>query len=199
MRCIAPLLFAAVMACGARSAQQVGEPVPYLDHPTAKMLDAPPCPAESRGGIEGLAATEDWREVQGPGVRFCVPASWQLMESRLGEQWYGPEGSLVPLRDQTQRWFGPPQARDGRREGFVQQTIGGSTAELWYAKSDEANRPINEERIAGDRSVRVDPVIPGYTSVAIWRDRDLFFTGWSRSVKDIRVLRRVYQTVRFDK
>jgi hypothetical protein len=187
------LLLHVLLGCASRPLEESVEPVPYLDYPTAKMLDAPPCPAEMREGIEGLSASDDWRLVEGPGIRHCVPAHWQRREYGIGDLWYGGKASVVARRTSVNQEFGPTSA-GGTRIGYVQKTIDGAAAEMWYMRrTDEAAAARQRGDYAADVYTR------GYESFAIWRAKGLALTGSATSTKDIETLRRIYQTVRFDK
>ena len=182
MKTVALLLLPILVGCAPRTAPENVEPVPYLDPPTAKMLDAPPCPAAMRAGIAGLSASEDWRLVKGPGIQHCVPATWQRVErSNGGDYWYGDKAGMYAWRASINQYFGST-APGENRIGYVTKTIGGVPAEMWYGNiSDQART----KRMMGDRMGDANPYGYDYESYAIWRKQDLAITGMAATMEGI--------------
>jgi hypothetical protein len=196
MKVVALLVLPVLVACASRTVEENAEPIPYLDYPTAKMLDAPPCPPAMREGIEGLSANDDWRLVEGPGIHHCVPAGWQRLErDNGGAYWYGDNAGVYAWSASINQYFGATDP-GGNRIGYMTKTIGGVTAEIWYGHVSDRGRT---RRMIGDRMADANPGGYDYESYAIWRKQDLAITGLAASMTGVQTIRRIYQTVRFNK
>ena len=193
MRAAALVLLPVLIACASRASREESEPVPYVDNPTAKMLDAPPCPAAMREDIEGLNASDDWRLVEGPGIHHCVPARWQRLERVNGDYWYGDSAGMYAWRASINQYFGSTEP-GGHRIDYTMKTIGGVAAEMWYSRVADHARA---KRKMGDNMADANKHGYDYESYAIWRKEGLAITGLAGSRTGIQTLRRIYQTVRF--
>jgi hypothetical protein len=161
---------------------------------SAAQLGRSPCPSDVRAAVAEIDASADWRLVQGPGLRYCVPAAWTLAVYGAGDSWQSNSSSIRANRWRTiEMDFPRTQTNVATHGGYFQRPVGGHLAEFWY--QDTPRQTQDPDPAFGNRTFVYQK---GYETYAVWREPQIVLAGHAKTLKDVVVIRGVVQTVRFD-